>query len=225
MRKEILAMSTSDYQFWLTANGSKSKVMLPVNPEKITVKRGSNNDSINIIGVGEVTIIQDAPADKVSFSSFFPATYFPGCKVSNPSAPMSYVNEIMEMKESASPIHFTVTSLGLDDYYTIESFDINENGGDVGTVHYSIMLKLYREVTIKTVAVVGQTATVDNTSQRISNTTTPKTYTVKKGDSLWKIAKQLYGNGSQYTKIYNANTDKIKNPNLIYPGQVLAIPD
>ena len=36
--------------------------------------------------------------------------------------------------------------------------------------------------------------------------------------------KKYYGKGNQYTKIYNANRDKIKNPNLIYPGQVLTIP-
>ena len=53
---------------------------------------------------------------------------------------------------------------------------------------------------------------------------TARTYTVKSGDCLWKIAKQFYGNGAQYTKIYNANRDKIKNPNLIYPNQVLTIP-
>ena len=35
---------------------------------------------------------------------------------------------------------------------------------------------------------------------------------------------QVVGNGSKYTVIYNANKDKIKNPNLIYPGQVLTIP-
>lgn len=51
-----------------------------------------------------------------------------------------------------------------------------------------------------------------------------RTYTVKKGDSLWKIAKQFYGNGSKYTKIYDANTKKIANPNLIYVGQVFLIP-
>ena len=39
---------------------------------------------------------------------------------------------------------------------------------------------------------------------------TARTYTVKVGDCLWKIAKQFYGNGAQYTKIYNANRDKIK---------------
>lgn len=49
-------------------------------------------------------------------------------------------------------------------------------------------------------------------------------YTVVKGDCLWNIAKKFYGSGAQYTKIYNENKDKIKNPNLIYPGQVLIIP-
>lgn len=51
-----------------------------------------------------------------------------------------------------------------------------------------------------------------------------KSYTVKKGDCLWNIAKKYYGDGNKYTKIYNANKDKIKNPNLIYPGQSLKIP-
>lgn len=51
-----------------------------------------------------------------------------------------------------------------------------------------------------------------------------RTYTVKKGDCLWKIAKEFYGNGALYTKIYDANTKKIANPNLIYVGQVFVIP-
>lgn len=51
-----------------------------------------------------------------------------------------------------------------------------------------------------------------------------RTYTVKKGDCLWKIAKQFYGNGSAYKKIFEANRDKISNPDLIYTGQVFVIP-
>ena len=54
--------------------------------------------------------------------------------------------------------------------------------------------------------------------------TSSETYVVVKGDCLWNIAKKFYGSGAQYTRIYNANKDKIKNPNLIYPGQVLIIP-
>ena len=51
-----------------------------------------------------------------------------------------------------------------------------------------------------------------------------RTYTVKKGDCLWNIAKKYYGDGRKYTKIYDANTSKIANPNLIYVGQKLVIP-
>jgi nucleoid-associated protein YgaU len=51
-----------------------------------------------------------------------------------------------------------------------------------------------------------------------------RTYTVVKGDSLSKIAKALYGSAGKWKAIYEANKDIIKNPDLIYPGQVLRIP-
>lgn len=49
-------------------------------------------------------------------------------------------------------------------------------------------------------------------------------YTVKKGDSLSKIAKAYYGNAMKYPVIFEANREVIKNADLIYPGQVLRIP-
>ena len=52
-----------------------------------------------------------------------------------------------------------------------------------------------------------------------------RTYTVVKGDSLSKIAKQFYGNANQWKRIYEANKDAIKNPDLIYPGQTFTIPE
>lgn len=51
-----------------------------------------------------------------------------------------------------------------------------------------------------------------------------KTYTVKSGDSLWKISEQVYGNGNDWRKIYEANKDRIQNPDVIQPGWVLTIP-
>ena len=51
-----------------------------------------------------------------------------------------------------------------------------------------------------------------------------KTYVVQKGDSLSKIAKHEYGNANDWRKIYEANRDIIKDPDLIHPGQVLKIP-
>jgi len=51
------------------------------------------------------------------------------------------------------------------------------------------------------------------------------TYTVAAGDSLSKIAKQFYGDANKYMKIFEANKDQLKNPDLIKPGQTLRIPD
>jgi len=51
-----------------------------------------------------------------------------------------------------------------------------------------------------------------------------QTYTVVAGDTLSKIAKKFYGSANLWNKIFQANTDQIKNPDLIRPGQVLKIP-
>ena len=52
-----------------------------------------------------------------------------------------------------------------------------------------------------------------------------RTYIVAKGDSLSLIAKREYGDAAKWRKIYDANRDIIKNPDLIYPGQKLKIPE
>ena len=45
------------------------------------------------------------------------------------------------------------------------------------------------------------------------------------GDSLSKISRQFYGDANQYDRIFEANRDKLSDPNKIRPGQVLNIPD
>ena len=52
-----------------------------------------------------------------------------------------------------------------------------------------------------------------------------KTYTVKSGDTLSKIAKDFYGDANAYMEIFNANKDQLSDPDKIKPGQVLKIPE
>ncbi len=47
---------------------------------------------------------------------------------------------------------------------------------------------------------------------------------VQPGNSLWRLARRTYGEGLRYTVIYEANKDQIRDPNLIYPGQVFVVP-
>jgi nucleoid-associated protein YgaU len=52
----------------------------------------------------------------------------------------------------------------------------------------------------------------------------PRSYTVQAGDTLSKIAKQFYGSANEYPKIFEANRDKLANPDKIQVGQELVIP-
>ena len=72
-------------------------------------------------------------------------------------------------------------------------------------------------------ALKGGTSQVKKSSTK-SSTSSKKYHTVKRGDSLWSIAKKYYGSGSQYPKIVKANKGVIKTGNTIYPGDKLLIP-
>ena len=73
----------------------------------------------------------------------------------------------------------------------------------------------------------GGTADFSDVTARSSSTAPAggKTYIVKSGDNLSKIAKQFYGDPGKWKKIHAANSDKIPNPDLIHPGLELTIPD
>lgn len=227
-------MTTNDYQIWITYNAEKQKLHIPVNPETINIDSGSSNKSVMVAELGEITIMQSRAAVQFSFSSFFPAHSFPGVKAADITDPLELVEKISEWKNSKNPVHLIITSSKINCYCTIEKFTYWENGGDVGTIHYDITLKEYREITTRQVKVDTKTqkATVDNTQTRVDNSVQPKTYTVVAGDCLWSIAQKMMGNGARYKELYNANKSVIDPRNqkygmptyTIYAGQVFTIP-
>ncbi|APF19764.1 LysM peptidoglycan-binding domain-containing protein [Caldithrix abyssi] len=75
-------------------------------------------------------------------------------------------------------------------------------------------------------AMLNEIASLIEQAKEKAKTAVPPTYTVMKGDYLWKIAGKddIYGNPMAWWRIYTSNLDQIKNPDLIYPNQVLAIP-
>ena len=105
----------------------------------------------------------------------------------------------------------------------ITSFDTGYTNQISGGCTFSMEIKQVRIAKAAYVA-KGNKVTGKQTQVTKKKTTTQKYHTVKKGDTLWAIAKKYYGNGAQYTKIYNANKSIIKNPDLIYVGQKFLIP-
>jgi len=72
-----------------------------------------------------------------------------------------------------------------------------------------------------------QTATADAQVAAAGTIVIPNINTaiVSRGDNLWRISQRIYGKGYRYTVIYGANQDQIRNPDLIYPGQVFVLPN
>ncbi|GAB5552187.1 MAG: peptidoglycan-binding protein LysM [Saprospiraceae bacterium] len=84
-----------------------------------------------------------------------------------------------------------------------------------------------QEIKEKVILALGNVegiATVDDRMTVVTPEPESKFYEVKSGDSLSKIAKAMYGDAMKYPVIFEANKPMLKDPNLIYPGQMLRIP-
>jgi len=79
---------------------------------------------------------------------------------------------------------------------------------------------------IKTIPSWSQEVVADVRATGPAQATQPaeRTYTVKSGDTLSRIAKEMLGDSNAYMDIFNANKDQLTDPNMIKPGQVLKIP-
>ncbi|MBY6844667.1 LysM peptidoglycan-binding domain-containing protein [Clostridium botulinum] len=224
------------YKMYLGINDGEEGFVLPVLPEKIEFDEDGNNKTYDIINLGEINTINLPKLIEISFESFFPKHKGPYVSSEQLFEPSFYIAKIREWRDKKQKIRFIFTGspLEINDLFTIENFKPSEEGGDVGDVHYSIELKRYKNYAAKKVVIVTPKTSaasqsvkkviVNSKVARPSNTNKPKTHTVSGNDTLWHIAKRYLGDGNKWPQIYNLNKDKIKNPNLIYTGQVLRLP-
>ena len=142
-----------------------------------------------------------------------------------------YEKMFRKAQKNLKPIQFIASNDITDDISVkvlVKSVEVTEKAGEEGDKYLSLKLQEYKAPGKRYVAVQTAAATVKKEDTAAAAQPNPavtenKTHTVQSGDTLWGLAKKYYGNGSQYTKIVSANPG-IKNPNLIYPGQVFSIP-
>lgn len=221
------------YHFYL------GKMLCPIAPSKLQLKIANNNKTLTLINEGEVNILKQAGLTEVSFDLLLPNVNYPFATYKSGFKNAKYfLDELEKMKLENKPFQFIVTRLlpngkmlfDTNMKVSLESYEIKEDAKQGFDVTVSIKLKQYKDFGTKickvTFADSKAKASVETTRPATSSPapSASQTYTVKSGDCLWNIAKKYYGNGSKYTVIYEANKSKIKNPNLIYPGQVLTIP-
>lgn len=209
---------------------------LPIAPQKLTVKIKGNNKTLTLINEGDINFLRAPGLTEITFDAVLPMlgqySFANGYR-----RPDSYLNKLESLMTGKEPFCFLVSRVSpsgrllydTNMKVSLENYTITEDATKGPDVTVSITLKQYISYSTKTVTVVKpkpekKPVVQQKKKRETSSAPKVKTYTVKSGDCLWNIAKKYYGNGAQYTKIYNANKGKIKNPNLIYPGQVLTIP-
>jgi nucleoid-associated protein YgaU len=109
--------------------------------------------------------------------------------------------------------------------YALEVKDLKISiDGDTATVSGKCDTQAEREKVVLALGNVAGIARVDDRLEVVKPEPPAQLHTVVAGDTLSKIAKKYYGNASKYPVIFEANKPMLKDPDKIYPGQVLRIP-
>ncbi len=219
---------------------------LPTNPEEIEVSSTQAINKFEVLKLGQIAVPTHMELKQYSFECEFPLKWNSYVEVKEDNLLQQDFNEYSSAFKSAGfyidlfskwrsqfmPVRFMAGRvIAKEKLYEdcinakvlIEDLTIKEKAGEEGDKYISFKLLEYQDFNIIK-ANNGNNEVIKLTDKNETNPKNKGTYVVQSGDSLWAIAKKYYGDGSKYTKIYNANKDKVKNPSLIYPGQKLVIP-
>lgn len=217
------------YEFYLDG------VQMPIAPGKLKLKIANNNKTVNLINEGDVNILKKAGLTEISFDLLLPNQEYPFAEGS--FMPAAYYLELFEeLKISREPFAFTVARpipsggslFGTSMLVSMETYEITEDHDEYGLdCGVSVSLKQYRAYGTRNVRIANAKAAAEKKrATAAGNKPSATQYTVKSGDNLITISKKYYNSADAWKDVYNANAKTIgSNPNKIYPGQVLTLPE
>ena len=214
---------------------------MPVTPGRISVRHRGNNQRTALLDGGEVTHLRAGEGAELSLSLTLPRRVYPFARYERGFlAPEIFLDRFLDLRAERRPFRFICSRVSpagrllsdLNLRVSLEDLEVAESAEDGDDLTLSLTLREYREHGTARVSadderfvIQGPGAITGNTSGREADLRPqPATYTVVRGDNLWNIARRFLGEGRRYREIFELNRDQIRNPNLIFPGQVLRLP-
>lgn len=214
----------------LTEVDTGNRFTFPMNPEEINTTCGTRFQSYDIMNIGEIRIPLGENLSGFSWSGKLPGVIrYPEYLESHPYIfyrrnPIDVQSWWSKCRIEGKKLRLRITETPINHDVYIVDYDVRYNGG-YGDYDYDISFIHAKDLKISTNE-TNKTSSDEEGKTASERPSKPQgdTCEVKSGDSLWAIAEKMMGGGSSWLKLYEANKDKIKDPNLIYPGQVLNIP-
>ena len=192
---------------------------MPVTPKSYPVANGRAVERLDMAQTGQIAL----PGLKTLFNEvlevMLPAQLYPFCTADAVADPNYYLELLRAWSAASDVCRYIVVGANVNYPVLIGPVTWEERDGS-NDVYAQIPLYEYRyleEVQVET------TQNSSRPVEKSNQTVTAGSYTVVRGDSLWSICKKFYGDGSLAYKLAAANG--ITNPSLIYPGQVLTLPE
>lgn len=194
-----------------------TELVLPVTPPSFEVSHGINIETVNIHTLGDVNLAGYGTLPTFRVDCMFPANNYPFNQPNTQLDPYGYVKKFQDWCDNHTVLRFIVSDTIVNMPVLIEDIIYGEKDG-TRDVYASITMREYREL-----GIVQVSNTENKPRSAEKSTPTPQTYIIQRGDTLSAICRKYYGEASLFSKL--AQYNGIKNPNLIYAGNVLKLPD
>jgi nucleoid-associated protein YgaU len=204
---------------YLTDKETNETIVFPMMPEKINVKAGAKFRTYVILDIGDI----DIPGGEL-LTIFSWDGILPGEKRKNEPYVFDWVppqviqEKLSYFRSTGKLLHLLISNTPINHDVWLDEYSVEYSGG-YGDYTYSVTFKQAKQLVINT---INEANTQETSVTQRSIAPKAKIYTVKTGDTLWKIAQSQLGSGGKYMEI--ASLNNIANPNIIIPGQTLKMP-
>ena len=226
---------------YLTDLETNDRLRFPMLPEEVTVQISNQFYNYNIMSVGEIKLPSGSSSDSFTWQGMLPGRSRENAPFvrewRDPQAIYKWIERLKPQKGKTRKLRLLITETPINCDVYLNTFTGRPVGG-YGDINYQINFVQAKDLIISVSNTGNRSAPplANKPQQERPAPPQPNTHTIVRGDTLWGIAQRYYGDGSLYTRIYDANREAIEaearrrgmqgsnRGHWIFPGTVLTIP-